>query len=58
MWENNNKVYLFKENYANYAEYRDDVRRYKENGWIVRNTTGGVVCFRFIHDYEVWKEQK
>lgn len=31
MWKDN-KVYLFKENYANYAEYRDDVRRYKENG--------------------------
>ncbi len=59
MWDDDsNKVYLYKSSYDTEKSYRDEVRRYKDDGWIVKKVEGGSICFRFIHDYEVWKRQK
>lgn len=48
---------IMKSSYSSYYQYRKAVRSCRDRGWIVRNIEGGVICFEFIHDYEVWKRE-
>ena len=52
------RVFLFRIDYPNYSKYRKAIREYRDKGYIIRNVYGGVVCFHFVTDYEVWKNQK
>lgn len=52
------KVFMYRDSYDSYYQYRKAIRRRKSMGWIVRNVSGGVVCFQSIRDYEIWKNQK
>ena len=54
----NNRKYILKKDFDSYKDYRREVAYYRDNGWVVRNVEGGVVCFPFIHDYEEWKRRK
>ena len=52
------RVYLFRNDYPSYYKYRKDIKAHREAGYVIRNVYGGVVCFEFVTDYEVWKNQK
>ncbi|MBO6031675.1 MAG: hypothetical protein J6Q22_09400 [Prevotella sp.] len=52
------KVMIYRDYYPSYYQYRKAIREYRDRGYIIRNVYGGVVCFEFITDYEVWKNQK
>lgn len=52
------KVFIGRDDYRTYYQYRKTIKMYRDGGWIVRSACGGVWCFESAADYEVWKNQK
>jgi hypothetical protein len=50
--------YIYISDFESIKDYKQEVEYWKNNGYIVKKVEGGVICFQFIHDYEVWKRQK
>lgn len=50
--------YIYISDFESIKDYKQEVEYWKNNGYIVKKVDGGVICFQFIHDYEVWKRQK
>lgn len=53
-----NRVTICKEDYATYYQYRKAISEYRDRGWVIARVEGGVVCFAYASDYDVWKNQK
>ena len=52
------KVFIAKNDYRTYYQYRKTIKGFRDGGWIVRNACGGVWCFESAAEYDVWKNQK
>lgn len=53
-----NRVNIFREDYKNDYQYKKEIRRYRESGWMVVEVCGGVICFKSDKDYNSWINQK
>ena len=51
-------VTLYRKSFRTYYRYRKEIRKYRDLGYLVRNVSGGVVCFQFMYDYDMWRKQK
>ena len=51
-------VYLIRQSYASYYQYRKALRDYRNHGYIIRKVCGGVACFETLSDLEVWLAQR
>jgi len=51
-------VKLYRDDFPTYYKFRKAVGEYRKSGYIIRNVCGGVICFEYFTDYEIWKNQK